>query len=75
MIELKKVKKKNEIGVVFNDTIRLLSIYGIAHILEIYIQKKKSLFHEEFTLMILYFIVGTIIYHLIVKQMIFFDES
>ncbi len=68
-------KNTNNIAIVLNDTIRLLTIFGIVHILEARLSKKHSLFNRDFLFTMLFFIIGTAIYHLIIKKFALFDET
>jgi hypothetical protein len=75
ILKLKKEKKKNEVAVIINDTIRLITVYGIVHVLQSTLHEKESLFNTDFIQTMIYFIIGTIIYHLIIKQLALFDDD
>ena len=70
----KKIIEKNEFAVIINDTIRLLTVYFVAHLLETMIHKERTFFDSDFLKTTLYFTIGTIFYHLVVKKMLFVDE-
>jgi len=59
-----KTKKSS----IINDTVRLITVYGVAHLLETMLHKNQSFLNEEFVLTTLYLIIGTIIYHIFVKE-------
>lgn len=55
---------------IITDIVRLLVIFSIVHVLECFLQEKDSFLSDNFLLMILYFILATIIYHLFIKKSI-----
>ena len=60
---------------IYNDIIRLLAVYGIAHILQSFITKKESILSYDFITTIFFFIFGTIIFHLVIKNIAIIEEK
>lgn len=68
-------KKSNDTAVVINDTIRLFTIFGIVHILEAKLSKKHALWNNDFLWTMLFFVIGTAIYHFIIKKFTLLEEK
>jgi uncharacterized membrane protein len=64
----KTTKKKNEIAIIINDTIRLITVFASAHVLQTLLHQENKLFNTEFIKTVVYLLVGTIIYHILVKK-------
>ena len=65
-------EQKNVKAIIINDIIRLLTFYGIAHLLEVAVLKDKHFFlNKVFLYGLLFFATGIIIYHLFIKEYIF----
>jgi len=77
MNDLKLIREeKNVKAIIINDIIRLLTVYGIAHLLEaITFKNKKFFLNKIFLYGLLFFAAGIVIYHLLIKKHIYFDDN
>jgi hypothetical protein len=75
--DLKPIKKKENVkALIINDIVRLVGVYSIAHLLEVFFIKKDGHFmNKTFLYGILFFAAAIIIYHLLIKKFIFFDDT
>jgi len=71
----KKKEKKNELAVIINDTIRLFTVFISAHVLQTLLHEDNKLFNKEFIKTIMYFALGTLIYHILVKKYTQLEEQ
>ena len=70
--KIKKIPK--EYAIIWNDIIRILSIYFVIHIIEYY-NDNIEFFNKTFIRNIIYLIIGTILYDVIVKKLLILDEE
>lgn len=71
----KKNSRRNEIIVIFNDVIRMLAVYGLAHLFECVTDTNKILLNKDFVHMMIFFIIATILYHVFIKKVMFIKEE
>ncbi len=68
-------KPKSEIAMIINDVIRLVIVFTLAHLLECALHDDKTFFNNTFVTSTIYFAIGTILYHVIFKKIVFVSEE